>query len=65
VKLLLYKFYFNLKCYNVPCNEDGRWWRGDHKMRKCQGLGEALGCEKIQGIGFVEGSGILNMVMIM
>jgi hypothetical protein len=35
-------------------------------VRKCQqGLGEALGCEKIQEIGFVEGSGILNMVMIM
>jgi hypothetical protein len=34
-------------------------------MRKCQGLGEALGCEKIQAIGFIEGNDILNMVMIM
>jgi hypothetical protein len=34
-------------------------------MRKCQGLGEALAFETIQEIGFVEGSGILIMVMIM
>jgi hypothetical protein len=34
-------------------------------MKKCQGLGETLGCEKIQEIGFIEGSDVLNMVMIM